>query len=324
MMAASVFAVAVMGVSVHAAETDDAPAYPSRPIHLIVAFPAGTAVDGLARLVAAKIEPIVGQAVIIENRPGAGGNIGTAFVARAAPDGYTLAVVGASVTINPALHGTKVVDPVRQFTPVIQLTTQPIVLVAHPSLEASSMSEVIALAHRSPGKLAYSTPGVGTPTHIAAELVAIRTGIAWLHVPYAGSGPVLKDTLSGDVPLSFTLLGGAEPYLRAGQLKAIAVTSEHRVPALPGVPTMAEAGLPDYKITSWHGIVAPAGTPASIIERLQRALDAVLCDSAVVTRLRTFGMEPAGGTSSAFAARMASETTRWKNVVDRAGITAEP
>ena len=160
------------------------------------------------------------------------------------------------------------------------------------------MSDVIALARRSPGRLAYSTPGIGTPTHIAAELVAIRTGITWLHVPYAGSGPVLKDMLSGDVPLSFTLLGGAEPYLRAGQLKAIAVTSEHRVQALPGVPTMAESGLPDYEITSWHGIVAPAGTPASVIERLQRALDSILRDPDVVARLRTLGMEPAGGTSS--------------------------
>ena len=323
-LAATVVAFAVVAAPVHAAEADDARAYPSKPVHLIVAFPAGTAVDGLARLMGAKVEPILGQSVIVENRPGAGGNIGTAFVARAAPDGYTLAMVGASVTINPALHGAKVVDPVREFTPVIQLTTQPIVLVAHPSLEASSMSDVIALARRSPGTLAYSTPGIGTPTHIAAELIAIRTGIKWLHVPYAGAGAVLKDTLSGDVPLSFTLLGGAEPYLRAGQLKAIAVTSQHRVQALPGVPTMAESGLPDYEITSWHGIVAPTGTPASVIERLQHALDSILRDPDVVARLRTLGMEPAGGTSSAFAARMASEMSRWKSVVDRAGITADP
>jgi len=309
-IAVSVVALAVTAASVHAAEVDGAGAYPSKPVHLIVAFPAGTAVDGLARLMGAKVEPIIGQSVIVENRPGAGGNIGTAFVARAAPDGYTLAMVGASVTINPALHAAKVVDPTREFTPVIQLTTQPIVLVAHPSLAASSMSDLIALARRSPRTLAYSTPGVGTPTHIAAELVAMRTGITWLHVPYAGSGPVLKDTLSGDVPLSFTLLGGAEPYLRSGQLKAIAVTSEHRVQALPGVPTMAESGLPDYEITSWHGIVAPAGTPAPVIGRLQRALDSILRDPDVVARLRTLGMEPVGGTSSAFAARLASEMSR--------------
>jgi len=154
---------------------------------------------------------------------------------------------------------------------VIQLTTQPIVLVANPSLPATTMADVIELARSKPGVLAYSTPGIGTPTHIAAELVAQRAGISWLHVPYAGSGPILKDVLSGEVPLSFTLLGGAEPYLRAGQLKAIAVTSDQRVTALLAVPTIAEAGLPGYEITSWHGVVAPAGTPPLVIERLQRA-----------------------------------------------------
>ena len=323
LLAASVIALAATTAPVRAAQPDDTRAYPSKPVHLIVAFPAGTAVDALARLVCAKLEPIIGQPVVVDNRPGAGGNIGTAFAARAAPDGYTLAIVGASVTINPALQGAKVVDPVREFAPVIQLTTQPIVLVAHPSVPATSMSEVIALARRSPGTLAYSTPGIGTPTHIAAELVALPTGITWLHVPYAGAGPVLKDTLSGDVPLSFTLLGAAEPYLRAGQLKAIAVTSARRVQALPDVPTMAESGLPDYEITSWHGIVAPAGTPGAVIGRLQHALDSLLRDPDVVARLRTLGMEAAGGKSSAFATRMASEMSRWKRVVDRAGITVE-
>lgn len=320
---AAMLAVAA-ALTVGTAEADDVLAYPAKPVHLIVAFPAGTAVDGLARLVGGKLERIVNQPVIIENRPGAGGNIGTTFAARAAPDGYTLVIVGASVTINPALHGAKVVDPVREFTPVIQLTTQPIVLVAHPSLPAGSMSEVIALARRAPGKLAYSTPGIGTPTHIAAELVALRTGITWLHVPYSGAGAILKDTLSGEVPLSFTLLGGAEPYLRSGQLKAIAVTSDRRVAALPAVPTISESGLPDYEITSWHGIVAPAGTPAPVIERLRSALTMTLRDPDVVARLRGLGMEPAEGTPEAFASRIANEMSRWKAVVDRAGIVADP
>ena len=306
-----------------ATDVDDARAYPARPVHLIVAFSAGTAVDGLARFVGSKLEKSIGQSVVVENRPGAGGNIGTSFVARASPDGYTLAMIGASVTINPALHGSKVVDPARDFAPVIQLTTQPIVLVANPSLPATTMADVIELARSKPGVLAYSTPGIGTPTHIAAELVAQRAGISWLHVPYAGSGPILKDVLSGEVPLSFTLLGGAEPYLRAGQLKAIAVTSDQRVTALPAVPTIAEAGLPGYEITSWHGVVAPAGTPPLIIERLQRALATILAEPDVVARLRTLGMEAAGGTSGAFATRIKSERSRWRAVIVRGGITAE-
>jgi len=314
---------AIFALPAGAADVDDPRGYPTRPVHLIVAFPAGTAVDGLARLVGSRLEQSLGQAVVVENRPGAGGNVGTTFAARAAPDGYTLAIIGASVTINPALHGAKVVDPAREFAPVIQLTAQPIVLVAHPSLPASTMSELIELARHKPGALAYSTPGIGTPTHIAAELVAQQAGIEWLHVPYPGSGPILKDVLAGEVALSFTLLGGAEPYLRAGQLKAIAVTSERRVAALPSVPTIAESALPGYEITSWHGIVAPARTPHPIIERLQRALAAIVAEPDVVARLRSLGMEPAGGTSTAFKARIELEMARWRDVVVRRGITAD-
>ena len=314
---------AMFALPAGAADADDSRGYPSRPVHLIVAFPAGTAVDGLARLVGSRLEQSLGQSVVVENRPGAGGNIGTTFAARAPPDGYTLAIIGASVTINPALHGAKVVDPAREFAPVIQLTAQPIVLVAHPSLPASTMSELIEIARRKPGSLAYSTPGIGTPTHIAAELVAQQAGIEWLHVPYSGSGPILKDVLAGEVPLSFTLLGGAEPYLRAGQLKAIAVTSERRVTALPSVPTIAESALPGYEITSWHGIVAPARTAQPIIERLQRALATIVAEPDVVARLRSLGMEPAGGTSIAFKARIELEMARWRDVVVRRGITVD-
>lgn len=305
------------------AASGDAAAYPARAVHVVVSFPAGTAVDGLARLLGAKLGDALGQPVVVENRPGAAGNIGTAHAARAMPDGYTLAVVGAAVTINPTIYGARAVDPVTAFAPVIQLTTQPIVLVAHPSLEASSLPELIALARRKPGTLAYSTPGVGTPTHIAAELLAMRAGITWLHVPYAGSGQLLTDVLSGEVPLSFTLLGAAEPFLRAGQLKAIAVTTGYRIDALPAVPTVAEAGLAGYEITSWHGIVAPAGTPGEIVARLQRTFAGIVRDPEVVARLRTLGMEPAGGTSAAFGTRIAAETARWKSVIEGAGIPTQ-
>jgi tripartite-type tricarboxylate transporter receptor subunit TctC len=301
-----------------AAEADSA--YPARSIHLVVSFPAGTAVDTLARLVGAKLANALEQPVVVENRPGAAGNIGTTYAARAPADGYTLAVVGAAVTINPTLYGSRAVDPISAFAPIIQLTNQPIVLVAHPLLPATSLPQMIELARRKPGQLAYSTPGVGTPTHIAAELLAMRAGITWLHVPYAGSGPLLTDVLSGEVPLSFTLLGSAEPFLRSGQLRAIAVSTDRRVHALPAVPTVAESGFADYEITSWHGIVAPAGTPPAVVERLQRELAAILLDPDIVARLRTLGMEPAAGTSSAFRARIVAESERWKAVIREAGI----
>jgi tripartite-type tricarboxylate transporter receptor subunit TctC len=299
-------------------------AYPARPLHLIVAFPAGTAVDALARLVAGRLAPALGQPVIVENRPGAAGNIGIGFAARAAPDGYTLAIVGAGVTINPTLYGARAVDPVRAFAPVIQLTVQPIVIVVHPALAAATLADVIELARREPGGVAYSTPGVGTPTHIAAELLALRAGISWLHVPYSGAGQLMTDVLTGEVPVSFTLLGAAQAYLPGGQLRAIAVTTSDRISALPGVPTVAESGYPGYEISSWHGIVAPAGTDDAIVARLNAEIARILLDPDVSAHLRTLGMEPAGGSASAFAARVASEQARWRAVIEKAGIKGEP
>jgi tripartite-type tricarboxylate transporter receptor subunit TctC len=320
-------AIAVAVAAPHAARAasdDDEPGdYPSRPLHLIVSFPAGTAVDALARLVGRNLATALGQPVVVENHPGAAGNLGTALAARAAPDGYTLAVAGAAVTIDPSVHGGRAVDPVHAFAPVIQLTMQPIVLVAHPSLRARSLGEVLALARSEPQHLAYSTPGIGTPTHIAAELLAQRASITWLHVPYAGSGQLLSDVLSGDVPLSFTLLGAAQPFLRDGRLRAVAVTTTRRVDALPEVPTIAESGFPGFEISSWHGIVAPAGTPKPIIARLNFEIAVILRNADVLARLRALGMEAAPGTPAAFGERIASEVAHWRAVVEKAGITAE-
>ena len=305
------------------ADDDEAPDYPSRPVTLIVSFPAGTAVDALARMISLHLAAALGQPVVVENHPGAAGNIGTALAARAAPDGYTLAIVGAGATINPSLYGARAVDPVHAFAPVTQLTMQPIVVVAHPSLGARSLGEAIALARARPGRLAYSTPGVGTPTHIAAELLAQRANVAWLHVPYSGAGQLLSDVISGDVALSFTLLGAAQPLLRDGRLRALAVTTRQRIDALPDVPTIAESGYPGFEVTSWHGIVAPAGTPGPIIARLTFECAVMLRDADVVARLRALGMEGAASTPIAFRERIAAEVAQWKGVVDRAGIRAE-
>jgi len=310
--------------AVHAAvDDDDAPAYASRPVRIIVSFAAGTAVDALARMIGQRLAATLGQPVVVENHPGAAGNIGTALAARAAPDGYTLAIVGSGVTINPGLYGASAVDPVRAFAPVTQLTTQPIVVVAHPSLGANSLGEAIALARAEPGRLAYSTPGIGTPTHIAAELLAQRASIAWLHVPYSGPGPLMSDVISGDVPLAFTLLGAAQALVREGRLRALAVTTKRRIDALPGVPTIAESGYPGFEITSWHGIVAPAGTPKPIVARLNFECAVILRDADIAARLHALGMDAAPGTPDAFGARIASEAVHWKEVVNKARIRPE-
>jgi tripartite-type tricarboxylate transporter receptor subunit TctC len=301
------------------ADLDEAPDYPARPLKLIVSFPAATAVDALARTIAARLAAALDQPVVVENHPGEAGGIGTALAAAAAPDGYTLAIIGAGATIHPSLRA-RAVDPVRAFAPVIQLTTQPVIVVAHPSLGANSLGEVIALARTRPGRLAYSTPGVGTPTHIAAELLARRAGVVWLHVPHSGPGQPLSDVLSGEVPLSFTLLGAAQAYLRDARLRALAVTARQRIDALPGVPTIAESGYPGFEVTAWHGIVAPAGTPRPIIARLHFECAVILRDADVVARLRALGMEAAPGTPVAFRERIGSEVAHWKDVVDRAGI----
>ena len=306
-----------------AVDDDDAPDYPSRTVRVIVSLPAGTAVDALARMIGQCLAAALGQPVVVENHPGAAGNTGTALAARAAPDGYTLAIVGAGATINPSLYGASAVDPVHAFAPVTQLTTQPIVVVAHPSLRADSLGDAIALARAEPGRLAYSTHGVGTPTHVAAELLAQRANIAWLHVPYSGAGPLMSDVISGDVPLSFTLLGAAQAFVREGRLRALAVTTQRRVDALPGVPTIAESGYPGFEITSWHGIVAPAGTPKPIIARLNFECAVILRDAVVAARLHALGMEAAPATPGAFGQRIASEVVHWKEVVDKAGIRPE-
>ena len=303
-----------------AADDDEAPDYPSRPVTLIIALPADTAVDALARMIGVRLAAALGQPVVVEHHPGDAGNIGTALAAHATPDGYTLAIVGAGATINPSIYGVRAVDPVQAFAPVTQLTMQPIVVVAHAFLRVRSLGDAMELARAQPGRLAYSTAGVGTPAHIAAELLAQRANVAWLHVPHSGAGQLLSDVISGDVPLSFTLLGAALPFLRDGRLRALAVTTRRRSDALPDAPTIAESGYPDFEVTSWHGIVAPAGTPKPIIARLVFECAVILRDAEVVARLRALGMEAVPTTPVAFRARIASEVAHWKEVVDRAGI----
>jgi len=297
--------------------------YPSRNLRIVVSFPPGTSTDTLARTVAQRLGESLGQAVIVENRPGAGGNVGLAIAAKAPPDGYTLTIGGAAMCINPAIYGTKVVDPLRDFSPVAKLASTPIVIVAHPSVKANTLQELIALAADTPQKLAYSTPGVGTPTHVAAELLAQRANVHLLHVPYPGSGQLLADVISGEVPVAFTLLGAAQPFLKSGQLKAIATTGNERVAALPHTPTVAESGYPGYEVTAWYSILVPAGTPADVIDRLNVELVRVVALPDVRERLLAIGMVPETSTPEQLAANIRAEVDRWAPIIKAAGIARE-
>ena len=301
----------------------DPGAYPNRPIHIIISYPAGTATDTLARLVGTKLEAALGQPVVIDIRTGAAGNIGLAAAARAAPDGYTLTIGGAAMCINANLYGDRAVDPVRDFTPVAKLATTPVIIVANPGAHIDTVVELVARAHREPGKIAYSTPGVGTPTHVAAELLAQEADISLLHVPYAGSGQLMTDVLSGEVPLSFALPGATQQFLASGQLKAVAVTSARRIAALPEVSTVAEAGYPGFEVTSWHSILAPAGTSPQIVARLNHELVRIVEMPDVRERMSALGMEPAGSTPEQLAAEIRAEVARWGPVLRHAHVRVD-
>jgi len=301
----------------------DSGGYPNRPIHIIISYPAGTATDTLARVVGARLEAALGQPVVIDIKTGGAGNVGLAAAARASPDGYTLTIGGAAMCINANVYGDRAVDPVRDFAPVAKLATTPVIIVSSPATHIDSIADLVARARREPGKLAYSTPGVGTPTHIAAELLALQADISLLHVPYAGSGQLMTDVLSGEVPLSFALPGAVQQFLAGRQLKAIAVTSARRIAALPDVPTVAEAGYPGFEVTSWHSILAPAGTPREIVARLNQELLRIVQMPEVRERLAAIGMEPAGSTPEQLGAEIRAEVARWGPVLKRAGIRPE-
>ncbi len=301
----------------------DLGAYPNRPIRIIISYPAGTATDTLARLVGMKLEAALGQPVVIEIKTGAAGNIGLAAAARSAPDGYTLAIGGAAMCINANIYGDRAVDPVRDFAPVAKLATSPVIIVASPGAHIETVADLVARARGEPGRLAYSTPGVGTPTHVAAELLAQEADISLLHVPYAGSGQLMADVLSGDVPLSFALPGATQQFLASGQLKAVAVTGLRRIAALPDVPTVAESGYPGFDVTSWHSILAPAGTPPQIVARLNHELARIIELPEVRERMAAIGMEPAGSTPEQLGAEIRAEVARWGPVLKRAHVRVE-
>lgn len=296
--------------------------FPSHTVRLIVPFSAGTQVDAIARLLAGPLATDLGRPVIVDNRPGASGNIAADLVARAAPDGHTLFMAGVTQTIQPSIAGTIAVDPVRAFVPVIKLTTQPVLLAAHPDFPGSRSADVVARARREPGNVAFSTAGIGSSGHVAAAMFSAAAAIDLLHVPYASTSAVWRDAIAGVVPLTFNPVSGALPYVRAGQLKPIAVTGSRRSRALPDTPTFAEAGFTGVEISSWYGILATAGTPQETIARLHHAFAGILRQPEMQSLLNDMGMEIVGAPPDQLAAEISAEVARWRPVTKAMGLHA--
>ena len=318
--AALLFAAALAVFAAQAA-TD---AYPVRPIRFVVAFPPGGGTDIIARSIAQKLAERTAQQVVVDNRPGAGGNIGTDIVAKSAPDGYTLLMGSAGpLAINASLFAKMPFDPIKDLAPVTLAASTPNVLVVHPSLKAATVNDLIALAKARPGEINFASSGHGTPAHLAGELFNSMAGVRMVHVPYKGAAPALADLLGGQVQLMFSTMPPALPHVKDGKLRALAVTSAKRSPAAPELPTVGEIALPGFEANTWHGVVVPAGTPGAIVARLNREIVAILHLPDVVERLSAQGAEPVGSTPEEFAAYIRAETVNWARVVRESGDKAE-
>jgi tripartite-type tricarboxylate transporter receptor subunit TctC len=297
--------------------------FPSRPVHIIVPYTPGTGADILARLVGPKLGERWKIAVPAENKPGATGNIGAEFVAKADPDGHTLLFVATSFGTTPALQKQLPFDPVKNFEPVALIATSGLVVVVNPKVPARSMKELIALTKRQPGQMHYSSPGNGGPQHLAMELIKLETGMSIVHVPYKGASGALSDVVGGHVDATIAAVQTAHPHVQAGRLRALAVMSAARSPAYPDVPTMKEQGLPDLEVETWYGAFAPGGTPEAVIREINAGINAALKDAQVREAIEKQGMTPVGGTPQRLGNLVKSELPRWNRVVKEAGIKAD-
>jgi tripartite-type tricarboxylate transporter receptor subunit TctC len=319
-LAAGAWLLAAVPVHAQGAGAD----FPVKPIRMIVTFPPGGSSDAVVRMLVPKLDAALGQAVVVDNRPGAGGNVGLALVAKAAGDGYTLGVGAAgALAANTSLYPQMPFDPLKDFKPVSMLAAIPFVIVGHPSLAPRTQKDLIALARAEPGKLSIGHGGNGTAMHLSAALFAQMAGVNLVEVPYRGSGPAALDAMAGQISLAVVDLPSALQQIKAGKLIAYAVTSPQRVPMLPDVPTVAEAGLPGYDSTGWFGVVAPADTPAPVVARLNAAIVAALGDAQIQAAMRGLGVEPAPDSPQAFGDYIASETRKWAKVIRNANIKLE-
>lgn len=320
------FSIAVVAVAcslLHAGNGAIAQEYPVKPVRIIVPYAPGGVTDNSVRAIVEKLGARLGQQVNVDNRPGAGGNLGTQLAAQAAPDGYTLLLgFDGNFCVSPHTFKSLPFDPIRDFAPVTKLGDATIILVAHPSVQANTLPELIALSKQKPGTLSFGSAGNGQTSHVVGELLNFETGLDMLHIPYKGGGPALADLIGGQIPLVMSYISGAAPYVKQGRAKAIGVASAKRDPAMPDVPTFLEMGT-KVDATSWVGILAPAKTPRSILDRLQREIAAVLQDADVRTRYAALGMNPIGNSPDEFGAQIRADFAKWEPVVKRAQIRAE-
>ena len=295
-----------------------------KSVRFVVGFTPGGPSDILARALAAKLAEARGQPVLVENRPGAGGNLAAEVVAKSAADGNTWLLGNNSIlATNAALYGHLPFDPVKDFAPVALVAVQPNILVVHPSVPATTVAELIAYAKAQPGRLNYASSGAGAAAHLSGELFKAMTGVDMVHVPYKGAQPALTDVIAGQCQLMFATSASVLPYVKAGRLRALAVTTAQRSRSLPELPTVAEAGVPGFESITWHGVVVPIATPAPIVERLNRDINAALRDPELRARLEGLGAEIAGGTPQEFAVYIAREIPKWTKVVRDSGAKAE-
>ena len=317
------FLAAVIALAAACVGNAGAQPYPSKPIRMVVPFPAGGGIDSVARVISPRMSEGLGQSIVIDNRAGASGTIGTEAVAKAAPDGYTLLATFSSHSQNALLYSKLGYDTVRDFAPITQIATVPIILVANPALPVKTVKELIALAKRRPGEILYASIGNGTPPHLSAELFNTMAGIKMTHVAYKGAAPSMIALLSGETQLTFTTVLVALPQVKAGRLRAIGVASLKRSAVMPETPTIDEAGLRGYESNAWYGLLAPAKTPPSIIEQLHRETVRTMQLADIRDSFKNQGAEPVGNAPDQFAAIIRDEIEKWRKVVQALGIKAD-
>ena len=316
--------VAIAALAVAAASlAQNTAGYPSRAIRLVVPFAPGGTADTISRIISDKLAMRLGRPVILDHRIGANSVVGSEIVAQANPDGHTIILVAAGFAVNPSLRKKMPFDSLRDFAPIGLVGSGPYLLVVHTSAPATNLAEFIAWIKSRPGQVAYASTGVGSPPHLSGELLRTMAGINMVHVPYNGGGAVLPDLLAGRVPVFFSSIATAGPHIRAGRLRAIAMTTPKRQPAMPEIPTVDESGLKGYDVTGWYGLLAPGQTPAALVNRINRELQQVLTDGDTQKRLAQEGIEPTPGSPTDFAALIKAEIPKWAKVLKAAGIEPE-
>ena len=316
-------ALATLNFAIPAAAYAQAGAYPDKPVRFVVPYPPGGGTDVIARIVQERFQAALGQSILIDNKGGAGGSVGTELVSRAAPDGYTVLFTLSSHTINPAIFPKLSFDTVKDFEPVGTVASLPQILVANPQLPANTIAELVALARAKPGTLSYASVGNGSPGHLAGELFKLRTSTLMTHIPYRGGGPAVTDVIGGQVPLLWVSIPAAAQFVKTGKLKALGVSTLKRSAAFPDVPTLQEAGVADFEVDSWYAMFVPAKTPRAVVDRLNKALNTVVAEPAIREKLLAQGAEGVGGTPEALGATVAAELPKWAKLARDANIKAD-